>query len=177
MQFCTFQGFLCLSTTDCFEFERFTPDPEESSRAIGTESSELLCRFDTWSSRASSAPVSRSRFVVATGHIVSGTVARRTRSPHSAECQPFVIPHKLTRLATRCSPIAFRHQRKSTSQLSQVRLRIIQRTHTPLTMMTLHSVWKAKQSPHLSQQSVRETKLAEIVVVCRHRQVDRPRYD
>ena len=35
----------------------------------------------------------------------------------------------------------------------------------------------AKQSPHLNQQSNRETKLAENVVVCRHRHVDRPGYD
>ena len=45
-------------------FERFTQDPEEGSCAIGTVSSavssELLCRFGSWSSRASSAPVSRS---------------------------------------------------------------------------------------------------------------------
>ena len=69
-------------------FERFTPDQEEGSCAIGTGSLELLCRFDSWSSRAPSAPVSRSRFVVVTSHLVSGTVARRTRSLHSAECQP-----------------------------------------------------------------------------------------
>ena len=88
--FCTFQCFLCLriSTRIASRFERFTPDPEEGSCAIGRVSSELLCRFDSWSSRASSAPVSRSRFVVATGHIVSGTVVRRTRSLHSTECQP-----------------------------------------------------------------------------------------
>ena len=35
----------------------------------------------------------------------------------------------------------------------------------------------AKQSPHLSQQSNRETKLFEIVVVCRHHHVDQPGYD
>ena len=66
-------------------FERFTPDPEEGSSVIGTVLS------DSWSSRASSAPVSRSRFVDATGHIVSGTVGGRTRSLHSAECQPFLF--------------------------------------------------------------------------------------
>ena len=37
----------------------------------------------------SSAPVSRSRFVVATGHILSSTVVGRTRSLHSTECQPW----------------------------------------------------------------------------------------
>ena len=35
----------------------------------------------------------------------------------------------------------------------------------------------AKQSPYLSQQSNRETKLFEIVVVCRHHHVDQPGYD
>ena len=134
-------------------FERFTPDPEECSYAIGTVSSELLCRFDSWSSRASSAPVSRSRFDVATGHIVSGTVTERTNSFSAFHRVPtFVISHILTRLATKCSPIAVR-QRKSTFQLSQIRLKIIQRTRLD-----------AKQSPHLGQQSNRETKLAEIVL-------------
>ena len=122
-------------------FERFTPDPEEGSCAIGTVSSELLCRFDSWSSRASSAPVSRSR--VRCRNRPHRVRYRCTEDSFSAfhRVPTFVILHILTRLAPRCSPIDFRHERKSTVQLSQVRLKVIQRTHTPLTMMTLHSVW------------------------------------
>ena len=68
---------------------------------------------------------------------------RRGKNSFSAFCKvpTFVKSHILTRLAPRCSAIAFRHQRKTTFQLTQVWLRVIRRTHTPFTMMTLHSVW------------------------------------
>ena len=133
---------------------------------IDTVSSEFLCRFDSWTSRVSSASVSRSRFVFETVLIVSDTVAGRTRSLHSAECVPsFVISHILTRLAIRSPSIAFRHQRKSTFQLSQIRHRISPRTHTSVFMETLHFRLDAKQSSLLSLQSNRETRLAEKIDV------------
>ena len=116
-------------------FERFTPDPAEGSCAIGTASSELLRRFDSWSSRASSAPVSMKSFRCRNRPHRVRYRCRKNSFSAFRRVPTFVIPH------------ACRHQRKSTFQLSQVRLRIIQRTHTPLTMMTLHSVWM--QSNHL----------------------------
>ena len=83
----------------------------------------------------------------------------------------------LTRLAPRCSPTDFRHERWSIfptlAGLTQGHPTDSHATHHDDAALRLD----AKQSPHLNQQSNRETKLSEIVVVCRHHRVDRPRYD
>ena len=157
-------------------FERFTPDPEEGSYAIGTVSSELLCRFDSWSSRASSAPVSRSRFVIATGHIVSGTVVGRTRSllPHSANLCDIAHPDtSCTQVFTNSTSVMGARALPTLAGLTQGHPTDSHATHHDDAALRLD----AKQSPHLSQQSNRETKFAETAVVCRHHHVDRTGYD
>ena len=86
----------------------------------------------------------------------------------------FVIPNVLTRLAPRCSPIGFRHERKST--LAGLTQGHSTDTHAIHHDDVAHRL-DAKQSLPLNQQSNRETKLSENVVVCRRQCVDRPGYN
>ena len=88
-----------------------------------------------------------------------------------------VILRTLTRRATRSSPITLRHLRQCCFHLAQIRLRIVQGTQTPLAMMALYSALMPRQSLRESLQSSPETKLTEIVAVCRHPHVDLPGYD
>ena len=116
--------------------------------------------------------MSRSRFVDATGHIVSGTVGGRTRFVHSQSANLSDIQHPEPScnhvFANRIPSSALEHFSTLAGLPTDSHA-----THHDDAALRLD----ATQAPRLSQQSNQETKLFEIVVACRHHRVDRPGYD
>ena len=157
-------------------FERFTPDPEEGSCAIGTVSSELLSRSDSWFFTC----------VICTS--VQKSFRCRNR-PHSVRyrCKEnsFSAFHRVPTLCDVAHPDrscnqVFANHIPSSAQEHFSTLASSTQDHPTDSHATHHDDalrLDANQSPHLSQKSNRGTRLSEIVVVSRHHRVDRPRYD
>ena len=137
----------------------------------------FLCRFSSWSTRASSGPVCRSLLVAITDHFVFGTVAGRTLARHSSECQPFVM---FEHSDTSCNQEFSNHTPSSAPVLLSTRASST-RDHprdshaTRLDGAVLHL--DSRQSLHVSLHSNLEAKLIEILAVCSQSHVDLPGYE